>query len=102
MILQVVAQNAGIQVSHGVSYHGLALNCSTELSWFSHILPCGVQGKHVTSLADLLHRTLTTNQVEPFLIKQLATTIGFTLDHSTSISHQISAPALFFQKNVQN
>ena len=47
----------GIQVSHGVAYHGLALNCSTDLSWFEHIIPCGITGSGVTSLSKSLGRT---------------------------------------------
>lgn len=70
---------AGIQVSHGVCYHGLAVNCSTDLSWFKHITPCGVENKHVTSLTEICQRTVTTNQVEPLLEQELAHTIGFKL-----------------------
>lgn len=47
----------GVQVSRGVAYHGLALNCSTDLSWFDHIVPCGIEGKRVTSFSQLLGRT---------------------------------------------
>ena len=47
----------GIQVSHGVAYHGLAFNCTTDLSWFEHIVPCGITGGGVTSLSKLLGRT---------------------------------------------
>ena len=39
-------------MSKGVAFHGLALNCSTELSWFNHIQPCGVEDKGVTSLSE--------------------------------------------------
>lgn len=46
----------GVQVSMGVAYHGLAINCSTDLEWFKHITPCGVEGKGVTSLTELLKR----------------------------------------------
>ena len=42
---------AGIQVSHGVTWHGLGLNCNVDLSWFQHILPCGLEEKGVTSLS---------------------------------------------------
>lgn len=27
----------GVAVSHGITYHGLALNCNTDLSWFQHV-----------------------------------------------------------------
>ena len=32
--------------------HGLALNCSVDLSWFDHIIPCGLEGKGVTSISQ--------------------------------------------------
>ncbi|KAJ3146497.1 putative lipoyltransferase 2, mitochondrial [Geranomyces variabilis] len=40
----------GIQVRRHVSSHGFALNCNTDLSWFEHIVPCGLVGKGVTSI----------------------------------------------------
>ncbi len=43
----------GVQVRHGVSIHGLALNVSPDLRAFSAIVPCGLPGAHVTSLAQL-------------------------------------------------
>ena len=41
----------GVQVSHGVSRHGLAFNVTTDLAFFSHIVPCGIDDRGVTSLA---------------------------------------------------
>ena len=41
---------AGVQVSMGVTYHGLALNCNTDMTWFDSISPCGIQDKGVTSI----------------------------------------------------
>ncbi len=43
----------GVRVRRGVSSHGLALNVSTDLSWFDAIVPCGIPGADVTSLARL-------------------------------------------------
>ncbi|MFY0644507.1 MAG: lipoyl(octanoyl) transferase LipB [Bacteroidia bacterium] len=40
----------GIKVSRGVSMHGFALNVNTDLSYFSHIVPCGITDKSVTSI----------------------------------------------------
>lgn len=41
----------GIKVRHGVTYHGLALNVNTDLSWFNKINPCGFISKGVTSIS---------------------------------------------------
>jgi lipoyl(octanoyl) transferase len=41
----------GIKVSQGVTTHGFALNASTDLSLFTHILACGIPDKGVTSMA---------------------------------------------------
>jgi len=43
----------GIRVRKWVSFHGISLNVSPDLSHFSGIVPCGVSEHGVTSLADL-------------------------------------------------
>jgi lipoyl(octanoyl) transferase len=43
----------GVQVRHGVSIHGLALNVSTDLRAFAAIVPCGLPDATVTSVAQL-------------------------------------------------
>ena len=42
----------GLRVRKGCSYHGLALNVSTDLQPFAGINPCGYQGMQVVSLQD--------------------------------------------------
>jgi lipoyl(octanoyl) transferase len=42
----------GVRVRRWVTYHGIALNVSLDLDHFSGIVPCGVRGHGVTSLAD--------------------------------------------------
>ena len=44
----------GVRVRKWVSLHGLALNVTTDLSRFELIVPCGLAGRRVTSLAALL------------------------------------------------
>jgi lipoyl(octanoyl) transferase len=41
----------GVRISGGVSRHGLALNVSTDLDQFDTIVPCGLAGTTMTSLA---------------------------------------------------
>ncbi|ONK67610.1 uncharacterized protein A4U43_C05F1870 [Asparagus officinalis] len=40
----------GVRISSGVTSHGLAFNIDPDLSYFKHIVPCGIEGKEVTSL----------------------------------------------------
>lgn len=40
----------GVQISSGITSHGLAFNIDPDLSYFKHIVPCGISDKGVTSL----------------------------------------------------
>lgn len=42
----------GIRIRNGVSMHGFALNVTTDLSYFNHIVPCGIADKAVTSIVQ--------------------------------------------------
>jgi lipoyl(octanoyl) transferase len=41
----------GVRITRGVSSHGFALNVNTDLSYFQHIVACGIEGLEVTSVA---------------------------------------------------
>lgn len=58
----------GIHASRFVTTHGISLNCNTDLSWYRHIVPCGIPGKEVTSLtAELGKDTPIKKVAAPFL-----------------------------------
>lgn len=44
----------GVRVKRGVTLHGLALNVTTDLSYYDLIVPCGIADKPVTSMEQLL------------------------------------------------
>ena len=44
----------GVRVSRWVSMHGFAINVSPNLSHFDFIVPCGLAGRTVTSMSQLL------------------------------------------------
>lgn len=43
----------GVRVQKWVTYHGVSINVSPDLSHFNGIVPCGIRDYGVTSLADL-------------------------------------------------
>ncbi len=43
----------GVRVRRWVTYHGIALNVCPDLEHYDGIVPCGIRGHGVTSLADL-------------------------------------------------
>jgi len=42
----------GVRLTRGRSMHGFALNVDPDMSYFGHIVPCGIADKAVTSLRD--------------------------------------------------
>ncbi|GAB4092270.1 lipoyl(octanoyl) transferase LipB [Flaviaesturariibacter terrae] len=44
----------GVRCSRWVTMHGFALNVNTDLSYFNHIIPCGIVNKKVTSIKEEL------------------------------------------------
>jgi lipoate-protein ligase B len=46
--------SVGVAVKRWVSFHGFALNYETDLKYFDLINPCGLKGKKVTSMAEIL------------------------------------------------
>ncbi|MDX1640571.1 MAG: lipoyl(octanoyl) transferase LipB [Balneolaceae bacterium] len=59
----------GIRCSRWVTMHGFALNVNTDLSYFQHIVPCGIQGKEVTSLSKCAGRHIEEDEVKEKIIK---------------------------------
>lgn len=53
----------GVHISRGVTTHGFALNVSTDLDYFTMIVPCGISNKPVTSMERELQKSLSVEEV---------------------------------------
>ncbi len=59
----------GIRASRWVTMHGLCLNVDPDLSYFNHIIPCGIKNKGITSLQDLKKEKIDINEVKSILVE---------------------------------
>ena len=53
-----------------ISVHGFALNCTTDLSWYDAIVPCGLAGEGVASLSQLAEREITVEEMAPLVARR--------------------------------
>src|SRR5262245_18257557 len=74
----------GVAVRRWVTMHGFALNVSTDLSRFAAINPCGLKAEVMTSLAELLHRSIAPDEVKPRLVEHLGEVLGRSFVASAS------------------
>jgi lipoyl(octanoyl) transferase len=67
----------GVKSSRWMTMHGIGFNICTDLSFFNHIVPCGIQDKAVTSLEKELNRSISVDEIIPILLKELSELFGF-------------------------
>lgn len=67
----------GIRAARWITMHGLALNVNTDLQWFDYIIPCGIKGKSVTSMAKEINLKIPLSEVENKLLNHLKNLFEF-------------------------
>jgi lipoyl(octanoyl) transferase len=66
----------GVKTSRWVSLHGLAFNINTQLNYFNHIVPCGIDDKAVTSLEKEFGKQQNMDEIKSILKQKLAGLFG--------------------------
>ena len=74
----------GVKISQGIAFHGFAINVNTDLSYYRHIVPCGIADRPVTSLAALLGEPVDMEAVRYGLVYRFGKTSGLRMTDATS------------------
>jgi lipoyl(octanoyl) transferase len=69
----------GVKITRGITMHGFAFNVTTDLSMFEGIVPCGIQGRWVTSVEAETGRTYSVKEVGSVAANHLAAVFGLPL-----------------------
>ena len=73
----------GVRISGGVTLHGAALNVSTELSFFDHIIPCGNPQSKVTRVNDEISHKVTAQEISAIIVKTFSSRLCKTAVRET-------------------
>jgi lipoyl(octanoyl) transferase len=70
----------GVRTSRWVTMHGFALNVSTNLGYFDHIIPCGIKGKAVTSMEVELKKVIDVKELKAKIKMNFSLVFGAEFD----------------------
>ena len=75
----------GVRYSRGVTSHGVSINCSVNMDWFEHIVPCGFDRRQITSLSDEVvpRQVIPVTQVTPIFLESFQRTFNVELIETT-------------------
>ena len=69
----------GVKISRGVAFHGLSINVNTDLSWYRHIVPCGITDRPVSSMASELRGPVDPEAVRYGLVYRFGRGMGLRM-----------------------
>lgn len=86
----------GVRCSRWVTMHGFALNVNTDLTYFNHIVPCGITDKSVTSVKKETGRDIDEQEVKELLRHEF----GIVFDAQLIDGHSFADSAFAPQVNL--
>jgi lipoate-protein ligase B len=74
----------GVGIRRWVTCHGFALNVATDLRHFDSIVPCGIDGCRMTSIAESTGREVTLSECNPIIAQSFQRTFAYGSTHVLS------------------
>jgi lipoate-protein ligase B len=74
----------GVGLRRWVTFHGFALNVACDLSYFDAIVPCGIAGCEMTSIAALGAAEISVDGLAPLIAQSFAARFGYELAEAVS------------------
>ena len=92
----------GVKCSRWVTMHGIGFNINSDLSYFSNIIPCGIEDKSVTSMQQELDQKLDFTAVAESLKKNMALQFDFEYNQDETGKYGIYMGSLrsYFMGNI--
>lgn len=73
----------GVKSSRWVTMHGIGFNINTNLTYFNHIVPCGIDDKAVTSLSNEIGKEIDMDEIKNKLKVNLKNQFNFEFEELT-------------------
>lgn len=69
----------GVRISGGITCHGISLNVNSDLSFYGHIVPCGIAGLGVTSMERITGASADMAAVKRAFVRHLGDVMGLEM-----------------------
>ncbi len=73
----------GLAIRKWITFHGFALNVNNDLTPFSYIVPCGLEGKGVTSMKEVLGHKVDMNLVKKTVVEKFGEVFNIKFEEDT-------------------
>ena len=83
----------GIAISHGVTYHGFALNVDPDLRYFEYMIPCGIPDRGATSITRQIGRAVTVEDAEARVVRCFSRIFEMEPQYDLSVADLQQLPA---------
>ena len=74
----------GVRISGGITCHGISLNVNSDLSFYGHIVPCGIADLRVISVERLTGAPTDMAAVKRAFVRHLGDVMGLDMDWPSS------------------